>query len=247
MQILTKLMRSHGVNITSKDNKIICHNDTLSLEFLIADERFDFTNISDIPVISQDYLFTAPEKIFSVVLSKLNLNKKVFARNCEIKNIDRTTVESFLNNCHLMGATKSGFNRGLFYKSELVAVASFSKGRKMRRLLDEERSFELIRFCSKSGITVTGGLTKLVKNFCIEKNVGDVMTYVDKQMSDGKSFLNAGFKKHSDIAPHFFLINRTTFERTLLKDLNEQFDSKRFYRIQNFGSIKMIFTPNAKP
>lgn len=240
-------MRSHGVSITSKKNRIKFHSDTLSLEFLIADERFDFTNISNIPVISQDYLFAAPEKIFSVVLSKLNLNKKIFARNCEIKNINRTTVESCLNNWHLMGPTKSGFNRGLYYKSELMAVTSFSKGRKMHRLLEDERSFELIRFCCKPGITITGGLTKLVKNFCTEKNAGDVMTYVDKQMSDGKSFLNAGFKKHSDIPPHFFLINRATFERSLLKDLNEQFDNTKFYKTQNFGSIKMIFTPNAKP
>lgn len=130
--------------------------------------------------------------------SKFGLNKTIFARQCELKKIDKETANDFLNAYHLMNATQSAFNYGLFYKEELVAVASFSKGRKMNRLQEHERSFELIRFCCKEGITVTGGLTKLVKNFCREKNAGDVMTYVSKQFGNGKSFANAGFKKHSE-------------------------------------------------
>lgn len=145
-----------------------------------------------------DFILHQPTKLVALVQSKLGLNKTIFARSCELKKIEKKTAGEFLDNFHLMNSTQSAFNYGLFYKGELMSVASFSKGRKMNRLPEDKRSFELIRFCSRQGITVTGGLTKLVKNFCREKNAGDVMTYVDKQFSDGASFVKAGFTKHSE-------------------------------------------------
>ncbi len=176
-----------------------------------------------------------------MVLSKLQLNKTIFARNCVVKKLDKKTAANFLETYHLMGNTQSGFNLGLFYKDELFTIASFSKGRKMNRLHEHQRSFELIRFCCKSGISVTGGLSKLMNHFFIEKNAGDIMTYVDKQWSDGKSFINAGFKKHSEKEPNYFLINKSTFERKLLKNKHEPFDTNTFYLTQNLGSIKLIY------
>jgi hypothetical protein len=131
----------------------------------------------------------------------------------------------------------------LFYKGELIGSASFSKGRKMNRLQSGSQSFELIRFCCKSGITVTGGLSKLMSHFCEEKKAGDIMTYIDKQFSNGDSFIKAGFIKHSETPPLFFLVNKKTFERISLKDKNEIFDKKLFYKVQNLGNIKMILVP----
>jgi hypothetical protein len=128
----------------------------------------------------------------------------------------------------------------VFFKEDLVAVASFSKGRKMDRLPEDRRSFELIRFCCKSGITVTGGLTRLVKNFAIEKNAGDIMTYVDKQLSDGRSFMHAGFKKLGESQPVAFLIDKNNFERQYYT--GGSFDQKRFYLAHNLGNLKLIYT-----
>jgi hypothetical protein len=176
-----------------------------------------------------------------MVQSNLGLNKTIFARNCAIKKILRKAAENFLEHYHLIGFTQSGFNYGLFYKDELVAVASFSKGRKMNRLPEGKRSFELIRFCSKSGITVTGGLTKLVKNFALEKQAGDVMTYIDLQWSDGRSFLRAGFKKLGESKPGNFLIDKNTFNRTYYT--GEDFDAQQFYLARNLGNLKLIYIP----
>ena len=124
-----------------------------------------------------------------------------------------------------------------------MALASFSKGRKMNRLHEHERSFELIRFCCKPGITVTGGLSRLTKAFCEEKKAGDIMTYIDKQVSDGRSFISAGFKKHSETEPNYFLIDRLTYQRRSANK-DEKFDPDKFYLTRNSGSIKLIYTPN---
>jgi hypothetical protein len=246
LDILNKLLSVYGVDIQLTGKILNLKTKSLSLNLQIAGEEFDFTHQKDLLFLSEDYLFSAPEKVAAILLSRLNLNSKIFARKCDFKTIDKETASYFLNTWHLMGATTSGSNRGLFLNNELVALASFSKGRKMNRLTEAQRSFELIRFCCKPGFTITGGLTKLVKNFYTEKQAGDIMTYVDKQMSDGKSFLNAGFKKHSELPPNFFLIDKKTNTRILLKDPNEYFDQTQFYKTQNSGSIKMIFSTHEK-
>lgn len=173
------------------------------------------------------------------------MNKTVFARNCTVQKIDKITAEDHFNKYHLHGSTTSAYNFGLFCKGELMGAASFSKGRNMNRLPQGKQSFELIRFCCKSGITVTGGLSKLMKHFYVERKAGDIMTYVDKQFSNGESFTKAGFKKHSETLPLDFKVNKKTFERFPIKGI-EEFDENLFYKIQNFGNIKMIYQPNEK-
>lgn len=216
-----------------------------SVSFFIADATFNFQESKELAIIPLDQLLREPAKIAAIVLSKLQLNTIIFARNCEVKRVDKKAAAFFLNRYHIMNATQSAYNLGLYHKDELVALASFSKGRKMNRLEAHQRSFELIRFCCKSGITVTGGLTRLIKNFCIEKNAGDVMTYVDKQLSDGRSFINAGFKKHSETEPNYFLVNKSTFER-IPANRNDRFDDTQFYLSHNSGNIKLVYTPKLK-
>lgn len=189
-----------------------------------------------------DYLVTQPEKVVYFIQSKLHLNKTVYARNCEIKKIDKISSSTFLNSYHFLNDAGGAFNYGLFYDSELLAVASYSKGRKMNRLPEHERGYELIRFCTIGGVTITGGLSKLLKYFCDEKNPGDIMTYIDKQFSNGRSFLNSGFKIEGETAPNYFLINRTSFERISIKP-DTFFNNKNFYKTSNFGNLKLIYTP----
>ncbi len=196
---------------------------------------------ADTPVLPIYQAVTAPQKIAAIIRSKLGLNTSVFARNCLLQKIDKTTATKFLNLYHLMNAAQSAYHYGLFHKNELVAVASFSKGRKMNRLPADKRSFELIRFCCKSGITVTGGLSKLVRNFVREKQAGDVMTYVDKQWSDGGSFLRAGFKRAGESEPVTFIVNKNTYERNYYT--GNAFDEQQFYLASNFGNLKLVYTP----
>src|SRR5690606_11613185 len=149
--------------------------------------------------------------------------------HCESKKVNKGEAEQFLQTYHLMNSTQSASNYGLYYKGELMAVASFSKGRKMRRLTEDQRSFELIRFCCKSGYTITGGLSKLLGSFVKEKNPGDVMTYVDAQWSDGQAFTKAGFVRMETTPPRTFIINKTNFERKEWKDENIKFDTENFF------------------
>jgi hypothetical protein len=192
--------------------------------------------------IFEDQLIRMPEKIAALVLSKLGLNKRIFARNCQIGELTSGEAAEFLDRYHLLNAVPAAYSRCLRYHNEIIAVACFSKGRKMRRLPEDKRSFELMRFCCAHGITVAGGLSKLVRSFCREKGAGDIMSYVDKQLSDGASFIKAGFKIAGESTPNYFLVNRKTFERIAVSQ-DVDFDAEEFYMTANAGNVKMVFTP----
>jgi hypothetical protein len=182
---------------------------------------------SEFPCFTKQLLADEPTKIAAVVLSKLHRNKTVFARKCTIKKISNEVKDLFLNEHHMMGATKSAYNFGLFYHNELVAVATFSKGRKMDRLPSHLRSYELIRFCTKFGVTVSGGLSRLVVHFCTLRQAGDVMTYINRQYGNERSFISAGFIKVKENDTDYFPQNKTESSSRNIKlifvpnDLNE--------------------------
>jgi len=240
--VLIKLLAKHSVQTRTDLEALIFSHGDKKISFCIASENFDFKKYKNESILHLDQVIREPKKITAIILSKLKLNKIIYARSCEVKRVAKSTAVEFLENYHIMGSTQSALNLGLFNKDELVGLASFSKGRKMNRLKEDQRSFELIRFCCKSGVTVTGGLTRLVKNFCNEKMAGDIMTYVDKQLSDGSSFIRAGFKKHSETEPNYFLVNRISYERTSAQK-GEKFDSKKFYLSHNSGNVKLVYTP----
>ena len=245
-KLLESELQRYGVAVAIKNTCFTFRKDTstlnLELEKGVSSEKKE----QDYLHLPYDYFRREPLKIAALVLSKMGLNKTVFARQCEIKPLNKNTAETFIRHFHLMGPTQSGFNYGLFFHEELFAVASFSKGRKMNRLPEQKRSFELIRFCCKSGYTVTGGLSKLMRHVMNEKKAGDIMTYVDKQLSDGSSFKKAGFKAVASSEPHFFLVDKDSFQRQLIKNPEQTFDKKKYYLVKNAGNIKLIYNNHGK-
>lgn len=239
-----KDLEKQGIACNMDANVLIVKHHEKTLEFLIADTPLAMGAEKPQHVIPFDYLVNSRQKLCGMILSQLKMNQKIFARKCDVKKVEKADAEIFFNQHHLLGATGSAYNLGLFYEGELVALASFSKGRKMNRLAAHERSFELIRFCNKTGLTVTGGLSRLLKSFFELKEAGDIMTYVDKQFSDGQSFMKAGFTLHSEKVAQQFLIHRKTFVRKLYQ--GEKYDVLKFYLSENAGSIKMVYKAKMK-
>lgn len=134
--------------------------------------------------------------IESRVKGLVQKNQKIFARNCTLETINKKEADEFLSINHLQGTTSSAYRYGLKYKGQLVGLATFSKGRKMRRLSEDKKSFELIRFANKCGFTVTGGLSKLLKYFELIHKPGDIMTYADLDWGSGDAFLKTGFRQY---------------------------------------------------
>ncbi|MBI2279645.1 MAG: hypothetical protein HYU68_03010 [Bacteroidetes bacterium] len=151
--------------------------------------------------------------VLSRIKSKLGLNNKIYARKTTVKKLNRSEAFDFLAQNHINDALKTKYNFGLIYNNELVAIACFGPIMHKKTEGKGELSGELIRFCNKLDYTVVGGLSKLLKYFITQYQVDDVMTYIDKDWSDGKSFIQLGFEvvgeKHQ--FPHYVDLNQKQF------------------------------------
>lgn len=192
--------------------------------------------------------FNKKEIILSIISSKIGVNKREFARKCEVNRVNKLQAEAFLNQNHLLGYKTAYFKYALFYQHEVIAIATFSKGRKMNRLDANKRSFELISFCCKKNVSVIGGLSKLLKAFITDLQPGDIMTYIDKDWSDGNAYLKLGFKVHSETEPHSFVFNKISFAKYYTEKLPEniilglQNNSPNLEIVKNSGNLKLVYT-----
>lgn len=128
-------------------------------------------------------------------------NAKLHARKCTVKRISKDISAIFLNENHLMGSVSSGFQYGLFFEEKLVAVATFSKARTMNYEEPHYKSSELFRFASLKGITIQGGLSKLLKALVVEQKIEHIMTYTEAMWGEGNAFLALGFQSSTSLPP----------------------------------------------
>ncbi|OFY95846.1 MAG: hypothetical protein A3K10_02655 [Bacteroidetes bacterium RIFCSPLOWO2_12_FULL_31_6] len=151
--------------------------------------------------------------VLSRIKSKLGLCNKVFARKTSIVKLNRSEAFDFLNQNHTNIPLKTKSNFGLMYNNELIAIACFGPTMHKKTEGKGDQSGELIRFCNKLDYTVVGGLSKLLKHYINQYQVDDIMTYIDKDWSDGKSFIQLGFEivgeKHQ--FPHYVDITKHEF------------------------------------
>ena len=104
---------------------------------------------------------------------------------------------------------------------EVVAMASFSAKRNMTRKREGYTSVELIRFATVDGITVQGGLSKLIRHMIKTIGPDDVMTYADLDWSYGKGYTKLGFELTAQTPPAEIWINTETLVRTFPQRLPE--------------------------
>ena len=137
------------------------------------------------------------------ILAKLDrsLFKSVYARKCSIVNIDTTVSNEFHELNHIQGGFNSSINYGLTYRDLLVAVISFSNLRPALGNTPIDGEYELIRYSSLLGYTVTGGFSKLLTNFTRLVKPRKIVTYADRRYSstlvnmyekNGFDFINKG-------------------------------------------------------
>ena len=123
------------------------------------------------------------EIVKDILKSKLGIfDLRIYARKCDIKEIDKNTASEFLSRNHLQGYIDSSIRYGLYYKDELVFVMTFRKNRK-----NGSYDYELTRFASKTGVCVVGGVSRLLTTF--KRNYkGSLVSYADRRYCNGKLY-----------------------------------------------------------
>lgn len=122
--------------------------------------------------------------IFSIIRG--TVENKIYARQCEIKEISNKEAEAFSNKNHLQGHRPALITLGLFYQNRLVQLMSFSHHSKYQ--------WEIIRGCPGSNNLVVGGVSKLFSHFVKTYNPDTVFSYCDFNKFDGKGYEAIGMK-----------------------------------------------------
>ena len=118
--------------------------------------------------------YSPVDVVKSVILSKLGLlSRVIYARKCEItyKNLS-----GFFAQNHLDGECLSSYRVGLEYKGEVVAVMS---------LRYNNGYAEIARFATKIGVSVVGGVSKLLKNCISEvksKGYAEIVSFCNRDI-----------------------------------------------------------------
>lgn len=219
---------------------------------LMKKEYFKDKGIDIIQIWEDDWLYKN-EIVRSVILSKLNLNKKVYARKCKISEVKSKDVKKFLNKNHLQGFAPSSVNYGLYYKDELVSLMTFSK-----RTFIKNEDYELVRFCNKLNTNVVGGASKLLNHFIRNNNFKSIVSYArcDYTSIDDNLYQKIGFKflKHSGLSYYWCKgnnrFNRYNFRKDKLvkkgfdenKSESEIMYEQKFIKCWDSGNFKFVYT-----
>lgn len=155
--------------------------------------------------------------IKSQIKNILGKSQRIWARNCEVREInDISLIRDFLNNNHVQGWKNSNIKIGLFLNNELMCAMTFDKfeGRKKMTL----NEWNLNRFCNKSGVTVVGGFSKLLNFFIKSKRPNRIISYSDRDWSKGNLYSKSKFKKVYETQPDYkYLIESKRIHKSNFK------------------------------
>lgn len=200
----------------------------------------------------EDRWHTQRQAVESRLLAHHRMFSQVYARNCEVRRIDKAEAESFLISSHSYGDASCKYRYGLFTlrstgekgheaiaPGTLVAVSEFSSARTWKKGEQTVKSYEWVRYASLPGVRVDGGMGKMLKHFIVDVHPDDVMTYADLEWSDGEAYRKLGFELESQRAPVLFRIDPETWSRTALKSMPEDMSQKEgSLWFMNWGSLK---------
>ena len=204
-------------------------------------------------VVTEDRWIRQESMTKARLLAHLEVFSQIYARNCEVRKIDKDTAAEFLKQNHSYGDASCRYRYGLYLRrhtghnaeeqrhiGELIAVATFSNARKWIKGEKTIRSYEWTRYASLPDLRISGGMGKLLKAFIAEVKPDDLMTYADLEWSEGKVYEALGFILESIKKPVMFSIDTCSWERTAVRseehaDVAGQSGNRYF---QNFGSNK---------
>ncbi len=209
-----------------------------------------------IHVFEDDWLYKK-EIVKSMIASRLGVYKeKIFARKCQIKEIEKDQAKTFFDENHLQGFAYGDLYLGLTFDDELIQCICINKKGW------HDGNVELTRMVTKLNTQVIGGFSKLMKHISDYIEYESITSYVYKAWFNGKGYAESGFKVIKENNPSYsYVVNgkrvhkshfrkdkiKKMFERGELKfyDSNktehENMIENKIYRIYDCGTMKVIY------
>ena len=182
---------------------------------------------------------TNQDKIKSYIRDLILGTTVIYARDCELKSIGELEAKAFTEKYHLQGCAKlQKINYGLYYNGELISVMGFGVPRY------KKDGFELHRYCVKSGITVVGGASRLLKAFEKEYSPKELLSYSNNDYFTGYIYDKLGFDNDGQTnVDYFWATNTGYFKRSECqpKTLKNKYSELYQEAINNNASSKEVY------
>ena len=181
----------------------------------------------------------------------------VGARKCDLKPLDRSEANRFLDRYHLQGGEKaSGVRYGLFYGDDVVAVMTAGKSRFAKADL------EILRYCVHPKYAVSGGFMRLFTAVLSGMDDGmSIVSYMDlnKRFRSESIYEKAGFSydgltppdyvwvgSKGDILKRYDTMKKKLMEQGYPADKSEKeiMFSRHYLRVFGAGSVRYVYTKN---
>lgn len=187
--------------------------------------------LEELIIITEDRWRRNRAMMESRLLAHLGTFSQIYARNCEVRKIDKAVAQAFLKDTHSYGYAACRHRYGLFLKrhtghnltggrisedltpGRLVAVATFSNARRWVKGDKEIRSYEWTRYASLPQVRINGGMGKMLRTFIEDVRPDDIMSYADLEWSTGSVYGSLGFRLESHKAPVTFRIDTSDWSR----------------------------------
>lgn len=122
------------------------------------------------------------------IIDLIRPTSSVYARKCILKQIEKHEYDPFINENHIQKNCKgTKIALGLFYHNELVQVMTFGKPR-----YNKNYQWELLRLCTKKGLTIVGGASKLFKHATNVLKLTSIISYCDRSKFSGNIYSTIG-------------------------------------------------------
>ena len=177
-------------------------------------------------------------------------SNKIYARKCKIVEVKPKDKNKFINENHLQPNDNSKVALGLEYEGELVSVMTFATN------WVYGAEWELRRFCSKVGMNVVGGASKLFGYFVKQYKPKSIISYSDISKTKGGMYSMLGFKEIGITRPDYvwcdsqqYILKRNCRKSKLQKqgiDIKDKTESQimreeGFYKIYDCGMKRWMW------
>lgn len=216
-----------------EDNKLIIECDGIfwHSDRMIKDYKYHFKKLLEYKkhgysclFFRSDEIINKPNIVRSIIVNKLGLNGRIYARKCETQTLSDA---SFFDENHLMGRG-AGRIYCLKHDNEVVAAIQVK--------WTKERQLEVSRFCTKNNVSVVGGFGKLIKHVINQETPDSIITFIDQRYGSGEYLEKLGWQKRMCYVSFRWADEKNTYHR-LTYGGNSGYEHG-FYKIWDCGQAK---------
>jgi hypothetical protein len=186
----------------------------------------------------EDELINYFDVVMSRIVQALGITKeKIFARKCELREIDSAEANMFFDKYHIQGKSTAIKAWGLYHDDRLVSVCSV--GNFIRKHTAASDSIELKRLCTLPNILVVGGASRLfsaVKKFTKEQGYKKIKSYCDMRYANifNPIYELLGFKLETGTkyTPHYVKGYKRYRNISLRKTAEERLTNKTEFELR---------------